>query len=254
MKIREIMSEKVISIDRNRSLKDATELMQKHKISRLIVVKDKKLAGILTYKDMSKTLGSAKERVSSSHLHVSGSFTEELVTTNPDTDIKTAASLMLKHNISGIPLIEGGEIAGIVTKTDLIKTIKSKKPVRDIMLKPICVSPDDRIIHARKIMLDYDITVLPVVKEKLVGMVSRKELSIAMDNFRRHVQKRYQNARIENVLVSDIMKPGPKTATPKTTLEEAAKTMAENKVSGLPVEENDKLTGIITKTDLITTI
>ena len=224
--------------------------MQKHKITRLVVVKDKKIAGMLTYKDISKALGSVKERVSSSHIHVAGAYTEEPVTASPETDIATAAFMMLKHNISGIPVLENGELAGIVTKTDIIKTIKSKKQVKELMLNPICVSPDDRIIHARKLMLDYDITSMPVVKEKLVGLISRKEISIAMDRFR-SIEKRHQNSRIENVLVSDIMRPDPRTVMPTTTLEETAKTMVDHRISGLPVTEKDKLVGIITKTDLI---
>jgi len=255
LKVSEIMTGDAITIDRNRSLKDATELMQKHKVSKLIVVKEKKMAGILTYKDIAKTLGTPREKVSPAHLHVAGAFTDEPVTASPDTDIKDAAALMLKHNISALPVVEKGELKGIITKTDLIKTIKSKEQVKTLMIKPICVSPDDRLIHAMKVITDYDISSIPVVKDNaLTGVISRKELSFAMENFRAHVDKKHQNARLENLLVSDVMRPDPQTATPKMALTEAAEIMAKHRISGLPVAENGKLVGIITKTDLIKAI
>ena len=255
MKVSEIMTGDVITIDRNRSLKDATELMQKNKVSKLVVVKEKKMAGVLTYKDITKTLGSVREKVSPAHLHVAGAFSDDPVTVTPDTDIKAAAALMLKHNISSLPVVEKDELKGIITKTDLIKTIKSKEQVKTMMIKPICVSPDDRIIHALKVIADYDISSVPVVKDnQLTGVISRKELSLAMENFREHIDKQHQNARLENLVVSSVMKPEPQTATPKMTLTEAAEIMAKHRLSGLPVSENGKLVGIITKTDLIKAI
>jgi tRNA nucleotidyltransferase (CCA-adding enzyme) len=46
-----------------------------------------------------------------------------VVWTTPDTNIFDEAQLMLTHNIGGLPLLENENLVGMVTRTDLIKTI-----------------------------------------------------------------------------------------------------------------------------------
>jgi CBS domain-containing protein len=72
-----------------------------------------------------------------------------------------------------------------------------------------------------------------------------------MTSFRKIVPDKYKNARIRNLLVEDVMTQNVKTMDGEATLDEAATKMLENRFSGIPVEIDGVLAGIITKTDLL---
>ena len=252
MRISEIMTKNPVTIDKDRSLKDAVGLLIKHKISRLPVLDNKKLVAILTHRDITEALGSVKERVSSAHIHVSNAMSNNLITLPPSMEIQTAAETMVSAGISGIPIVDGGKLVGIITKTDLIGTVKSNIPVSDIMAKPIYASPDQKAIHIRRMLIDYNISILPVLETgKLMGTISEKDIAIAMNAFRTKVPKKRQYARIDKLLVQDIMRANLTCLGPQTTLKEAAELLLKKNIGGLPVLDQEKLVGIVTKTDII---
>ena len=72
-----------------------------------------------------------------------------------------------------------------------------------------------------------------------------------MISFRKVVPDKYKPARIRNLLVGDVMTQNVKTISGEASIEETAQMMMENDFSGMPVEDEGQLKGIITKTDLI---
>jgi CBS domain-containing protein len=118
--------------------------------------------------------------------------------------------------------------------------------------KLITVSPTDRLVHARRCLIDNGVGRLPVVEDDtLVGILTAKDVANAMISFRKIVPDKYKNSRIRNLLVEDVMTQNVKTIDPESTLEQVSIMMLENRFSGIPVEEDGSLVGIITKTDLI---
>jgi CBS domain-containing protein len=116
----------------------------------------------------------------------------------------------------------------------------------------ITVSPNDRLVHARRCIIDKEIGRLPVVEENILeGILTAKDVAKAMTSFRKIVPDKYKNARIRNLLVEDVMTQNVKTMDGEATLDEAATKMLENRFSGIPVEIDGVLAGIITKTDLL---
>jgi CBS domain-containing protein len=45
---------------------------------------------------------------------------KNLITISPDADIKEAVQLMLKHKIGCVPVVQGGELMGLITETDIL--------------------------------------------------------------------------------------------------------------------------------------
>ena len=76
-------------------------------------------------------------------------------------------------------------------------------------------------------------------------------LQMAMMSFRKIVPDKYKNSRIRNLLVEDVMTQNVKTINSGSTLEDASNMMIENRFSGIPVEDEGVIKGMITKTDLI---
>jgi CBS domain-containing protein len=263
MHVKDIMSRKVFLVDKDQNIQDALKLMKKHKISRLPVVNTnhnnvKELVGIMTEKDIARRLGSSRYgNLAPSHFHVSTVMTHNPLTIESAKGIGIAAQLMIENKIGGIPVLDDGEIVGMLTKTDFINTCNGRsfqeiKVANRMTPKPITISPQDRLVHARRMIFDEDIGRLPVMEEdELEGIVTAKDIARSMISFRKVVPDKYKPARIRNLLVEDIMTQNVKTIPESASIEEVSKVMVDNNFSGMPVLENDNLTGVITKTDLM---
>lgn len=87
MLVKDVMTRNVITIDKNRKLSDAMKLMEKNRISRVVVTDSGNLCGIVTEKDIVKTLGSSKTRkVLPSTLHVSAAMRSTLIAVRQDAE------------------------------------------------------------------------------------------------------------------------------------------------------------------------
>ena len=89
--------------------------MHKGGFRRLPVVKDGKLIGIITDRDLREHAG-LLERT-----RVSAAMTKDLMTVTPRTTLEQAAKLMLSHKISGFPVTDAGKLVGIITTSDILQ-------------------------------------------------------------------------------------------------------------------------------------
>ncbi|MCS4542300.1 MAG: CBS domain-containing protein [Euryarchaeota archaeon] len=259
MEIREAISKPPITIDKDANLSHALEIMKKNNISRLIVIENGKLVGIITEIDIAKKLGSSKAgKVSSERLHVSAAMTEKPITISLNSSISEVAQLMLEHRISGLPVMDNDKIVGIITRSDLIKAcVDNTQPIEQIMTKnPATVSASTRAVHARRILLDRKISRLPVVEEgKLIGIVTEEDFAKYMGAFKKVVPDRFKYSRIRKLLVEDIMTQNVQSVKQSATVGEVAKLMLDYSFSGVPiVDKDDRIIGIVTKTDLLKSI
>lgn len=68
-----------------------------------------------------------------------------VISVSPDADIAAAATLMVQHGVSGLPVIDGGRLVGIVTETDLVsREIDIDPPVYGTFLDAVFRFPWDR--------------------------------------------------------------------------------------------------------------
>jgi CBS domain-containing protein len=257
MQVREIMAKKVISVDKDVDLNHVLNLMKKYDITKIPVVENKKLIGIVTDNIIAYKLGSRRKReVSASRLHASTVTEKNFETITPDTDVKVILRKVGEPGPTMLPVVDAGKLVGVVTKADLLPLVTSKKPVSDIMHKEIySVSPEDRVIHARRIMVDNDVARLPVVdKRKLTGMISDREIAFAFATLKRSFSLGRQKHRLEELLVQDVMKIPPVWILSSMTVADAAKAMLKMGVGALPVLKDDKIVGIVSRTDVLKTI
>lgn len=133
-RVRDYMSEKVITCRESDTLRYALNMINTNKISRLVVTDSQgNPTGIITtntFLTHSTYFTNGKTRTrdyllptkEESELHVGDLIKKELVTIGPEDDLATAAQLMIKNEISGIPVINGGKkIVGIITKFDIVR-------------------------------------------------------------------------------------------------------------------------------------
>ena len=258
MQIKNLMSTSLITIDKDQSLADALKLLRKNRISRLPVLNNKELTGIISERDIAKKLGSSKyESMPASRLHVSSVMVKDIISVPQSMRLAEVANIMLENGIGSVPVIDDGKMVGIVSKADFVTMAIDGEYdnicTKEIMTKDvISVSPSERLIHARRVSIDAKVGRLPVIDdEELVGMITSKDLMRAFIDFRKKVPERYQKSQIKEVLVEYIMSRNPLVVTKDHSISDVAKIMIETGYNGLPVVEDDKVIGIITQTDIL---
>jgi len=128
MKIRDLMTEKPITVDLNTPVLEARQIMLSKRIRHLLVTDGPKLAGMVTDRDIRLNLPSPATSLSVweinyllARLTVESVMTKALVTISPGWDPRDAAVLMLDHRIGALPVVDNGQLAGIITETDLLR-------------------------------------------------------------------------------------------------------------------------------------
>jgi len=117
---------------------------------------------------------------------------------------------------------------------------------------PVTVHRDDPIRKAFDLMMEGHFRRLPVMEGgKLVGIVTDRDLRRATNSPLVLHETWYDEYLLDHITVEACMSPEPITVTPQTPVEDAATIMCERQIGGVPVVEEGKLVGIITRTDLL---
>lgn len=128
--VKDIMTKSVITIDVNRSVFDAAELMTAKGIGCLVVTEDAVPVGIVTERDFVRRIVAQR---ASFDAKVSEIMTKSLVTVDPDVSIKEAARLMSSNKIRRLPVLRQNKLVGIVVATDLARNVGKKTTAEEIL-------------------------------------------------------------------------------------------------------------------------
>jgi CBS domain-containing protein len=150
---------------------------------------------------------------------VSDAMTKEPVTCPADTPLRDAVALFRQHHIGGLPVMEGRELVGIVTESDIISLLESERISDDLWLP----SP-------------FEIIEIPI--RELINWEKTKH---ALTN-------------IGDMPVKKIMTHHVVTATGDMEVGAAAALMLREGISRLPVLRGKTVVGIITRADIINAI
>jgi acetoin utilization protein AcuB len=128
--VQDFMTPNPVVISPQTSLIDAYTVMCDNEIRRLPVVEQGELVGIITMSDILRSVPNLSEdetdtatRLLLVTLSVVDLMTSEPVTISPDDTIQDAAELMLENQVSGIPVMQGDQVVGIITESDIFKLV-----------------------------------------------------------------------------------------------------------------------------------
>lgn len=128
MLVGERMSHPIISIAPDMPVHDALDMFKRERIRRAPVVKEGKLIGIVSDKDLLNASPSPASSLSVwemnyllSKITVSEVMSKKVLTVSEDTPIEEAARIMADNKIGGLPVMRDGHVVGIITETDLFK-------------------------------------------------------------------------------------------------------------------------------------
>jgi len=119
----DIMSKKVVAVESNSTASDIAKLMDKNRVSSMIITKDEKPVGIITERDMvSKIIAQNKKPSEVKTVEIMSS---PLVVVSPLTPVDEVVEKMILNKIRRIVVLNGTETLGIITVTDFVKHFHS---------------------------------------------------------------------------------------------------------------------------------
>lgn len=132
-RVRELMSDNVVTVGAEASCHDAVTLMVRNKIRHLPVVgRDGLLCGIVTDRDLRhqlfepevfRAIGSVPVERMLSGRPVRDVMSAPVTSIGGDAELEEAARVMREEGLGSLPVVERGRIVGIVTETDLLRRI-----------------------------------------------------------------------------------------------------------------------------------
>ena len=126
MQIREIMSRKVEGIDTAASTTDARQLMKVRRIRHLVVRRGKTVVGVVSQRDLGGTRGPVPPGT------VGEVMNDDVITVESDATLRRVANLLRDHAIGCLPVMDDGELVGIVTISDVLEVVgRGEVHVRD---------------------------------------------------------------------------------------------------------------------------
>lgn len=131
MKIERWMRHPVVSVKPRDSIQHAREVMAKHRLNQLPVVVDRRLAGIVTDRDLRDAFPSVFEAAEPGESRRQGSadpatipvqdvMTSNVLALGPAAPVAEAVRLMRRERIGAIPIVDGGRLVGILTRSDVL--------------------------------------------------------------------------------------------------------------------------------------
>ncbi len=120
-KVKNIMTTDVHTLTPDNTVQETLKTMFSEKHMGYPVTEDGKLVGIITFEDISNI--PENER----NIMIKDIMTNELILSNPNEDLVETIGKMNKNRIGRVPVVENGELVGIVSKTDITNTMQKKE-------------------------------------------------------------------------------------------------------------------------------
>ncbi len=117
MLVKDVMNKNVVVAKFDVTIREATKVMNKFRIGSLVVLKEEKIAGILTERNVLEAVAAGKDPDS---IAIEDIMTKNVVTIDPDEAVEVAVDLMTQHKIKKLPVVENDKIKGIITASDIV--------------------------------------------------------------------------------------------------------------------------------------
>ncbi|MGW8209385.1 MAG: CBS and ACT domain-containing protein [Syntrophobacteria bacterium] len=203
MLVKDWMTREVITVEEDVSIMKASKLMKDKGFQHLPVVRQGRLTGIVSDRDLKEAHPSKATTLDIHELYylLDKLQVKKVMSKNPHTvsgneTTDKAAALMLKHDISALPVVDQkGDLQGIITKGDVFRAMVSVSGIYQAPLQ-LCVEIEDRPGSIRKVT-----DVIRAHGGRIVSMISTYEQ--APQGFR-HLYVRTKNVQDEKALFSEL--------------------------------------------------
>lgn len=251
MLVRDVMS-KPVTIAKSAAITEALEKMLDEETDPLIVTNNGTVMGVISRESIAETLGSKHtSSLSPTKIHVANKTDEDFTFAYLDQNAEILIPLLQQYKIVVVYDSEH-HLVGQVNAADLLRVIRPQTTIENLMQIAHTIRSDERVVHLRRRMLDEGVMKFAVVDNgEILGIVTETDMARSMKEFREIVEDKYQDHRIRNLLVRDVMSSPTIAVDLRTEISEVLDLILNKNISSLPVTRDGKLVGMITKKALI---
>jgi CBS domain-containing protein/anti-sigma regulatory factor (Ser/Thr protein kinase) len=140
-------------------------------------------------------------------LRIDEVMTKDVITVTPQTSMLEVKDILREHRISGAPVLEHGELVGIISIEDLIKALAGGEMAATVGKRmtpdPVTLRADEPLVHAANCFARYRFGRFPIVDRegKLVGILTRGDI---MQGLLRQLEAEYHEEEIRSYRASHI--------------------------------------------------
>ena len=183
--------------------------------------------------------------------------------------IYDAIHLMVKHNITGLPVVNDDyQIIGVISEKDILDLLYHSKDsnvsiVNFMTRRVVCFDPDANLDQLSESFRKNDFRRIPIVhKDKLIGLVSRKDVIryiavmngkiISSDSKHIHHNRNGKSNlhELDKIMTTEVI-----SVRSSATISNIVDILIENDITGIPVTETDNsIIGIITEKDIMSNL
>ncbi len=139
MLVRHFMSSTVLALNEKQTCRQAMDFLREQSIRRAPVLRERALVGMVSERDLLRVLpGTVMQKgtdagADAERLAVARVMVTKVVTLDPEEHLEDAARKMLTHRIGGLPVVQRGEVVGILTESDIFRTLARVLESRGVM-------------------------------------------------------------------------------------------------------------------------
>jgi CBS domain-containing protein len=173
MEVRDYMTSDVVHVDIPGNRDDVLKILKRTGISGVPVLKNKKIVGIITRKDLLRK----PEETQLGLL-----MTAKPITIDSDADMREAARLLVVHKIRRLPVVEDGRLIGLLSVADIIHALaqmKIKKEIKEnFMSQSFALWEETPLPVVGRVMEISGVDAIPILdaENRLVGIISERDL------------------------------------------------------------------------------
>ena len=249
--VKDVMA-KPITIAKSAFVSEALDKMLGEGVDPLIVTNNGTVIGTTSRAAIAETLGSRKtQAMKATSIHVANTVEENFTSAYPDQSIDVLVPLLQHYKL--VVVLDGEHrLIGQVTAGDLLKVLRPDGGLLDIMEQVYSIQVEERTVHLRRRMLDGKINRFIVEDgDDVVGIVTETDVAKALHAFKDIVEGTRQEYRIRNLLVRDIMSAPLISVNADTDVSDVIDLMLKKNISSVPVTENGKIAGVVTRNSLV---
>ncbi|MBM9592094.1 CBS domain-containing protein [Leptospira sp. 201903075] len=142
MSVKDILKDKassVLSIEEDRNVLEATQMMVGAKVGSLIVTFQGKLVGIFTERDLMRVV--AKDHTNLDKIKLKDVMTTQLTVAGPDEDVDDILNNMITKRFRHMPVLDGDKIIGLISIGDAVKTKLTRTQAEMSILREYMYGP-----------------------------------------------------------------------------------------------------------------
>jgi len=243
---------KPTTIAKSAKITEALDKMLDLGIDPLVAVNNGSVVGVVTRQAIAEKLGSRQNSdIAPASIHVASVIEEEFTSVYPDESINVLVPLLQRYKLV-VVYDSDHRLIGQVSAGDLLKKYAPDNGIESAIEKAITIDADERVVHLRRRMLDDKISRFVVTEnDKFTGIVTETDVAVAMRKFREAVTDNHQDHRVRNMLVKDIMSSPVLSIEPTAAVAGVIDMMLKKNISSVPVIDNGRLLGMVTRRSLV---